>query len=584
MKPLAVIPWLLVWVIGATADARAKPGALTPVQIRAIVETYAKSQVDNGSVVGAEVGVKLGNKPPVFFSYGLARYGARPQDRERFSPDTLFQIGSVTKIFTTNLLGQMAAVLPEQLSQFAAQLGALPANVGAMTLVELGDFTSGVPDSEPPQCASPSQQGTGCICVLDPQTNSCIKNSRPTIDQYDAQDLVEYYQNLQVSPPPGPYFYSDISTAIIGLLLGGNPKRRLDNSALAGWSSQVEGRITYPLGMKHTFLNPPGGQSARGVAGGYDQALVTAQVSGGQITGFDLPSNGGSNYVQSMPPMVAIAGGGGQGATAHAVLSCPSGDPDQCTVASIAADNPGSGYIPAPLVTFDPPGAEGDAVVINGKVVGISLQKRGCYTELPTVTISGGRRTNGRDATARAVLWHHQVAFVTIADGGAGYVEPLAVVVAPGQPFLNKIPIWAPAGAISSTAREMMALTEAALGHPIVNGKRVPSPILDGFQVAETSYAQGISSCNDAEIEGSGLAWAILPPDNAVGKIIVKNGGINGFSTVVYLVPSIDLGIVVFMNSRSPLATAKQIGQPTSIATDTGLNMMFAILHAMGTI
>jgi CubicO group peptidase (beta-lactamase class C family) len=68
-------------------------------------------------------------------------------------------------------------------------------------------------------------------------------------------------------------------------LLGGNPNRPLDDRALAGWSKQVEGRLTRPLGMKHTVLNPPSGQSARGVAGGYDQALVTAQVSGGQITG-----------------------------------------------------------------------------------------------------------------------------------------------------------------------------------------------------------------------------------------------------------------------------------------------------------
>jgi hypothetical protein len=80
------------------------------------------------------------------------------------------------------------------------------------------------------------------------------------------------------------------------------------------------------------------------------------------------------------------------------------------------------------------------------------------------------------------------------------------------------------------------------------------------------------------------LAWGILPPDSPVGEIIVKNGGIGGFSTVVYLVPSIDLGIVVFVNSRSGKATAELNGQPTSIATDTGFNLIFAILHAMATI
>jgi CubicO group peptidase (beta-lactamase class C family) len=60
----------------------------------------------------------------MFFSFGLARYGARPGAGEQFSPDTLFQIGSVTKIFTTNLLGQIVSQQPSfltgQLSQFTA--------------------------------------------------------------------------------------------------------------------------------------------------------------------------------------------------------------------------------------------------------------------------------------------------------------------------------------------------------------------------------------------------------------------------------------------------------------------------------
>ena len=584
MKRLVIIPWLLALVIGATEDAQAKPPSLTPAQIRTIADTYAKSQLDNGSAVGVEVGITLGSKPPLFFSYGLARYGVPPHAREKFTEDTLFQIGSVTKIFTTNLLGQLAAeessTLAEQLAQFAAQLGTLPANVAAMTLEELGDFTSGIQFSTPPQCKTPAERSMGCICVLDPQTNSCTPNDRPTIDQYDAQDLVALYQHLPVPPPPGPYFYSDISTGIIGLLLGGNPNRPLDNRALAGWSTLVESRITRPLGMKDTFLNPPNGQSGRGVAGGYDQALVTAQVSSGRITGFDPPSNGGSSYVQSMPPAVAIVGGGGRDATAHATLSCP-GDLNECSVIGIEADNPGSGYIAAPVVSFGSGNATGEAIVADGKVVAILMQNRGCYPTPPTVTISGGRRAKGRDAVAQAVLWHQQIAFVKILDGGAGYVEPLAVLVAPGQPFLNNIPIWAPAGALSSTARDMTTLAEAALGHRIVNGKPVARSIRDGFQIAETSYAQGSTLCQDAEIDGSGLAWAILPPDGDVGEIIVKNGGVGGFSTVVFLVPSIDLGIVVFINSRTPPSVAAQGGQPTSIATYTGFNMIFAILDAM---
>jgi hypothetical protein len=75
-----------------------------------------------------------------------------------------------------------------------------------------------------------------------------------------------------------------------------------------------------------------------------------------------------------------------------------------------------------------------------------------------------------------------------------------------------------------------------------------------------------------------------LPLDDVLGEIIVKNGGLPGFSTVVVLVPSIDLGVVVFENSRSGKKVAELNGQPISLATDTGLNLVFAILRAMGEI
>jgi hypothetical protein len=49
----------------------------------------------------------------------------------------------------------------------------------------------------------------------------------------------------------------------------------------------------------------------------------------------------------------------------------------------------------------------------------------GCYSALPAVTIRGGRRANGRDATGQAVLWHDQVAFVEITDAGGDTWNPL---------------------------------------------------------------------------------------------------------------------------------------------------------------
>jgi beta-lactamase class C len=68
----------------------------------AIARTFAKSSVEKGAAVGVALGIVVGAQPPRFFSYGVAD----KDSGEPFGPDVAFEIGSVTKVFTTNLLGQ----------------------------------------------------------------------------------------------------------------------------------------------------------------------------------------------------------------------------------------------------------------------------------------------------------------------------------------------------------------------------------------------------------------------------------------------------------------------------------------------
>jgi CubicO group peptidase (beta-lactamase class C family) len=79
-----------------------QPTPISPFadDVQRIVDTYAGSAVRDGSAVG--VGVVTRDAPASFFSYGDADWG----NRQAFSPDTIFEIGSVTEVFTTNLLGQ----------------------------------------------------------------------------------------------------------------------------------------------------------------------------------------------------------------------------------------------------------------------------------------------------------------------------------------------------------------------------------------------------------------------------------------------------------------------------------------------
>ena len=54
------------------------------------------------------------------------------------------------------------------------------------------------------------------------------------------------------------------------------------------------------------------------------------------------------------------------------------------------------------------------------------------------------------------------VDFVKVLDGGGGYVDRIVVIVGPSAPAQNNIPIWTPAGALNSTAVDMLQFVEAA--------------------------------------------------------------------------------------------------------------------------
>src|SRR6202008_1804145 len=132
-----------------------------------------------------------------------------------------------------------------------------------------------------------------------------------------------------------------------------------------------------------------------------------------QVTAITV-TNGGSNYQTS--PMVTIVGGGGHGARAEAVILCSESEkPSTCQVENINVLDPGEDYVAPPTVTFDPPGATGQVIVANGRVVGVRVLNGGCYSSPPTVTITGGMRSaKSRPARAEAFISNGRVNFVRI--------------------------------------------------------------------------------------------------------------------------------------------------------------------------
>ena len=80
-----------------------------------------------------------------------------------------------------------------------------------------------------------------------------------------------------------------------------------------------------------------------------------------------------------------------------------------------------------------------------------------------------------------------------------------------------------------------------------------------------------LQTCGSTQLR-SALAWGVVPEDkrNGVPEIIVKDGGIGGFSSEVRLMPARDIAVVVFANARE---TNVEYGNPTQTAERVADNL-----------
>jgi D-alanyl-D-alanine-carboxypeptidase/D-alanyl-D-alanine-endopeptidase len=197
-------------------------------------------------------------------SHGLASRGSdRPLDR-----DTVFEIGSITKVFTALLLCEMVERGEVALADPVASL--LPAGTvvperGArkITLAELANHTSGLP------------RLPGNMAPKDP--------SNPYAD-YSVEDLYAFLGDHQLRRDIGAaHEYSNLGAGLLGHALA--LRAGVDFEAL------VRQRITEPLGMADTAINlSPSMQVRR--ADGHDR-------QGAVVGPWDLPTLAGAGGLRS---------------------------------------------------------------------------------------------------------------------------------------------------------------------------------------------------------------------------------------------------------------------------------------------
>jgi CubicO group peptidase (beta-lactamase class C family) len=213
--------------------------------------------------VGIVVGV-IGPKGRRVVACGSLDQGkARPMNGE-----TLFEIGSVTKVFTSLLLADMVqrgeVVMTDPVATFLPEGVKVPQRGGrSITLQDLSSQTSGLP------------RLPGNLAPKDP--------ANPYAD-YTPEQLFQFLSTYQLTRDIGSqYEYSNLGVGLLGQALAGR--------AGMTFGQLVRSRICVPLGLKDTGITLEPGQKAR-LAVGHDGSLAPT-------ANWDLPALAGAGALRS---------------------------------------------------------------------------------------------------------------------------------------------------------------------------------------------------------------------------------------------------------------------------------------------
>lgn len=198
-----------------------------------VVQSLLEDRVGQKKSVGLIVGL-IESTGCGFIAAGTSGNPARPEVDER----TLFELGSITKLFTAAALADTVArglvALDAPLSKF---LVLPPDGIGDRTLKELATHTSGLP-------RLPSGFAWWSNLLLHPRN--------PYAD-YSRNDLETYLVTLRGKAfPRGPFLYSNLGAGLLGNALAARCKQ--------DYAHLIAQQVTQPLGMSHTFLQIPAHQ------------------------------------------------------------------------------------------------------------------------------------------------------------------------------------------------------------------------------------------------------------------------------------------------------------------------------------
>lgn len=216
------------------ASNPAAPGPATPAgparpTLPSLLDRAA-SRLEAGGVIAAEAGPD-----------GVRTFSAgHPAPRADIPPEkVIFEIGSITKVFTSLLLAQAVVEhkvsLDDPISRYLPPSLAMDPATAAITLEQLATHTSGLPRM--PDNFSPKDR-------LDPFADYGVENLYAYLRAYRPK-----------APPPHPGDYSNLGVGLLGHIL--------ELVYQKPYADLIAAKITQPLGLPDTVVNLNAEQQGR---------------------------------------------------------------------------------------------------------------------------------------------------------------------------------------------------------------------------------------------------------------------------------------------------------------------------------
>ncbi|MGX7895561.1 serine hydrolase [Tsuneonella sp. HG222] len=237
------------WKGGVTQGGNAMPLVLTaadPATRGKPVVLPADWQIPGSAELGTLLEQRIAQRPGAGMVLGVLdaggqRYVARgPAGGAPFDENTVFEIGSMTKVFTALLLADMAlkgeVALDDPVEKYLPAGAKMPSRSGkAITLRMLSMQDSGLPRL--------------------PDNMQFADQADPYAD-YDEKLLLEFLAGYQMTRDPGEtYEYSNLGVGLLGYVLA--------RAAGTDFEGLVRSRILDPLGMRDTAIALSPAQAAR---------------------------------------------------------------------------------------------------------------------------------------------------------------------------------------------------------------------------------------------------------------------------------------------------------------------------------